>query len=192
MLIRLSLLGFEPSTKKSKTRVVQKNAAPLRRARPHHRAFRDWLELNRSRFTRPVELHDNPDGWATFSFVGIHRALSGGLTESGLCVSATYQGDCWDFLFDEDAYPRKVPGGYECSECLPAHKKLFASRAALWHDHLFERLLTWVNEELACATWLVLEATGDGSSWAVLAETKPDMCARNSEDRSVTIAIPLQ
>jgi len=163
MLIRLSL-GFEPSTKKSKTRVVQKNAAPLRRARPHHRAFRDWLDLNRSRFTHPVELHDNPGGWATFSFFGIHRALSGGLTESGLCVSATYQGDCWDFLFDEDAYPRKVPGGYECRECLPAHKKLFASRAALWHDHLFEPLLTWVNEELACATWLVLEATGDGSS----------------------------
>jgi len=93
--------------------------------------------------------------------------------------------------------PRRSSGvgsylGYECRECLPAQKKLFASRAALWHDYLFEPLLTWVNEELACATWLVLEATGDGSSWAVLSETKPDMCARISEDRSVTIAIPLR
>jgi hypothetical protein len=102
MLIRLSL-GCKSPRKKSKAPVLNKNTAPPRprRARPHHRAFRDWLDLNRSRFTHPVELHDNPGGWATFSFVGIHRALSGGLTESGLGVSATYQGDCWDFLFEE-------------------------------------------------------------------------------------------
>jgi hypothetical protein len=80
-----------------------------------------------------------------------------------------------------------------CRECLPEYKKLFVSREALWADHLFEALLNWVNEKLARAQWLVLHATPPEYSWALLAETKPESApAKDSEDRSVTIVIPLR
>jgi len=67
------------------------------------------------------------------------------------------------------------------------------SREALWADHLFETLLDWVNEKLARAQWLVLEAIPGEDSYALLAETKPEPAqAKDSEDRSVTIVIPLR
>jgi hypothetical protein len=83
--------------------LVEPIVTPPRRARPHHRAFHDWLDLNRSRFAHPVELHKKKPGhWADYSFAGIHPGIAGSLTESGLCVWAKYQGDCWDLLFDTD------------------------------------------------------------------------------------------
>ena len=192
MLIRLQL-GLTGDASESTKNPVEPILATPRRARPHHRAFRDWLELNRARFAHPVELHKKPGHWAEFSFAGIHPAISGSLTESGLRVSAKYQRDCWDFLFDNDAYPKKVREGYVCRECLPGYQKLFVSRAALWADHLFEALLNWVNETLARAHWLVLEGTPGEYSSAVLVDAKPEPApAKNPEDRSVTIVIPLR
>lgn len=191
MLIRLQL-GSTAANESTKN-LVEPIVSTRRRARPHHRAFRQWLDINRPRFAHPVELHEKPGIWAEFSFAGIHPAISGSLTESGLCVSAEYQGECWDLLFDNDAYPKKVPEGYVCRECLPEYKKLFVSREALWADHLFEALLTWVNEKLAPAQWLVLEGTPQEYSYARLAETKPEPApAKGPEDRSVSIVIPLR
>jgi hypothetical protein len=192
MLIRLQL-GLAADAKAGTKASVEPIVPPLRRARPHHRVFHDWLDGNRSRFAHPVELQKKPGQWGKYSFAGIHPAISGSLTESGLNVSAEYQGECWDLLFDVDAYPKKVPEGYVCRECLPGYQKLFVSRSDLWADHLFERLLNWVNEELSRAQWLVLEAIPPEYSWAHLAETRPELAqAKDSEDRSVTIVIPLR
>jgi hypothetical protein len=170
-------------------------AAPKRRPRTpsHHQAFRDWLKVNHSRFPIGIQLIDKPGEWLDFSFLGIHPSLSGSLTERGLCVIATYQGTCWDMLFDFDAYPKKVTGGYVCTECLPEYKKLFVDRPALWADHLFERLLTWVNDDLVPARWLVLEGEPETYSCARLAEVPPQlMPSPDASDRTVTLAIPLR
>jgi hypothetical protein len=170
-------------------------AAPKRpgRAPAHHRAFRDWLKTNHSRFAIAIQLIDKPGGWLDFSFVGIHPSLSGSLTERGLCVLATYQGTCWDMLFDFDAYPKRAAGGYLCSECLPEYKKLFVDRAALWADHLFERLLRWVNEELVPARWLVLEGEPESYSYARLTGEAPQlMSSPDASDRTVTLVISLR
>ncbi len=192
MLIRLQL-GSTSDAKESTKSAVEPVVTPARRAPPHHRAFRDWLELNRSRFAHPVQLRKRRGHWAEFSFAGVHPAISGSLTESGLSVFAKYQGDTWDILFDNDAYPKKVRQGYVCRECLPGYQKLFESRKALWAEHLFEALLKWVNEDLARAQWLVLQATPPEYSWALLAETKPEPAqAKDPEDRSVTLVIPLR
>jgi hypothetical protein len=192
MLIRMQLGSSVDENGSTKT-PVEPIAGTPRRARPHHRAFYAWLDLNRSRFSHSVGLHKKAGHWAEYSFAGIHPAITGSLTESGLCVSAKYQGECWDVLFDVDAYPKKVPAGYVCRECMPEHKKVFVSREALWADHLFETLLTWVNEKLARAQWLVLQATPPEYSYALLAETKPELApAKDPEDRSIIIVIPLQ
>jgi hypothetical protein len=80
-----------------------------------------------------------------------------------------------------------------CRECLPGYQKHFVSREALWADHLFEALLTWVNEKLAQAQWLVLEGIPGEYSTALLAETKPELAqAKGPEDRLVTLVIPLR
>jgi len=192
MRIRLQL-GSTADANESTKSLVEPIVTTPRRARPHHRAFRDWLDLNRSRFAHQVEFHKKAGHWADYSFAGIHPAISGTLTEFGLSVWAKYQGDCWDLLFDTDAYPKKVPEGYVCTQCLTEYKKLFVSREALWADHLFETLLEWVNEKLARAQWLVLEAIPGEYSYALLADTKPEPAqAEDSEDRSVTIVIPLR
>ena len=192
MLIRLQLGSTADASESTKT-PVEPVVTPARRALAHHRAFRDWLELNRSRFAYPVQLRKRRGHWVEYSFAGIHPAISGGLTASGLSVWAKYQGDTWDFLFDNDAYPKKVRQGYVCRECLPGYQKLFESRKALWAEHLLEALLKWVNEDLARAQWLVLQATPPEYSWALLAETKPEPAqAKDPEDRSVTLVIPLR
>jgi hypothetical protein len=192
MLIRLQL-GSTTDASESAKGLVEPTIIPRRKARPHHRAFHDWLELNRSRFAHPVQLRKRRGHWAEYSLAGVHPAISGSLTESGLSVWAKYQGDTWDFLFDNDAYPKKVRQGYVCRECLPGYQKLFECREALWAEHLFEALLNWVNETMARAHWLVLEGIPGEYSCARLAETKPELAAaKDPEDRLVTIVIPLR
>jgi hypothetical protein len=191
MLIKLALGSTSAPTDEEKPSIEP--TAIARRRRPHHRAFRQWLALNQERFAQSVQLQENPGEWLSFSFDGIHRAISGALTEDGLCIMATYQKEVWDWLFDDDAYPRRAPGGYVCAECLPGHQKLFVNREALWADHLFEALLKWVNETLACANWLVMEGSPGEYSYALLAESKPELRpATDAADRLVTLVLPLR
>jgi hypothetical protein len=66
-------------------------------------------------------------------------------------------------------------------------------RPALWADHLFERLLRWVNDELVSARWLVLEGEPESYSYAHLAGEAPKlMSSPDASDRTVTLVIPLR
>ena len=59
-------------------------------------------------------------------------------------------------LISLDASPRKNAEGYVCELCMTEQPQVFASRPALWQDHLFEPFLAWVNTALYPATGLVL------------------------------------
>jgi hypothetical protein len=56
--------------------------------------------------------------------------------------------------------PKRVPGGYVCTECDPATRATFPTCEALWVDELFEPFMTWVNEDLAPAKALYLYRYG--------------------------------
>jgi hypothetical protein len=75
-------------------------------------------------------------------------------------------------LLSLDAFPKRVPGGYVCTECDPAIRQTFPSREALLEDHLFEPFLEWVKENLAPADALHLYRAG-GMTAAKLTKGEP-------------------
>ena len=140
-------------------------------ARPRralHRAFACWLEANGARFAVPLHFTKRTDMVWSFAFTGVTDVLSGWINTFEVTVAAEWDGDAWDFILDLDASPVRVPGGFVCRICEPDKRVLFASRAALWADHLFEPFLAWVNDKLAVQPWLELIGTSDTSMTARL------------------------
>jgi len=84
-----------------------------------------------------------------------------------ISIAVDYDDFTWDLLGDFDVQEIRQPDGYVCGFCLPKFRKLYSTRKSLWINELFERLLKWVNEKLAPASWLVLSAQED-STWADL------------------------
>lgn len=141
--------------------------------RPIQRAFLNWLEENRPRFAVEIKLGRRTDTVQQFAFAGINSAISGILSTYEISVFVMRPGDCWDFLLDLDAEPKRVPGGYVCDLCPPESRSVFPNRPALWTDHLFEPFLEWVNESLAKAKWLALHGGPDYATWARLLPDDP-------------------
>jgi len=144
--------------------------APRRRI---HRAFVRWLKANRTRFRTPLRIFKRTDRLLCFSFDNVSHFLTGSLSTWEIIVEVQYENTSWDLIFVAEQSAQRVPGGYHCRLCLPEFKKLFPSREALWTEHLFEPLLTWVNEELSPAHWLVLEGQAKHSTAARLASDAP-------------------
>jgi hypothetical protein len=133
------------------------------------RAFLSWLEENRGRLALDITLGKRTDTLREFSFAGINPAISGALTTYEIMVFAIRDSHTWDILLDVEAEPKRVPGGgYVCDLCRPDARTVFADRATLWADHLFEGLLVWVNDNLAQAKWLALYGSPEQASWARL------------------------
>lgn len=132
------------------------------------RAFLTWLEENRPRFAIEIKLGRRTDDVQEFAFVGINSAISGVLTTWEIEVFASHEDECWDFLLDVDAEPKRVPGGYVCDLCPPESRPVFPNRPALWTTELFEPFLEWVNDSLAKAKWLALYGNPDYATWARL------------------------
>jgi hypothetical protein len=147
------------------------------------RAFFAWLIRNRKRLSFDLLIEGRTDTVVEFSFVGVNRAIAAVLTRDGITVSAEWEGDCWDFLMDQDSYPEHGPTGYFCSLCLhyfrethpgEAFTRIFPSQEAVWADDIFEPFLEWVNDDLAKATYLVLFGTPDYGTWAKLLDAPPE------------------
>jgi hypothetical protein len=133
------------------------------------RAFLSWLQDNRGRLALDIVLGKRTDTVQEFSFAGINGSISGQLTTWEIEVWVTYREDCWDLLFNVAAVPKRaLGGGYVCGLCPADARPVFADRQALWTDHLFEELLTWVNDSLATAKWLALFGSPEQASWARL------------------------
>ena len=144
-----------------------------------HREFLRWLKLNRARFAIDIALGKRTDEALEFSFVGINPAITGILSTRDVNVNvmfedADFDDGNWDTLIWLFHGAKPVPGGYICSECKPELKRVFADLVALWTDHLFEALLTWVNERLARGKWLILDGQVQAFTSAWLTPLRPD------------------
>jgi hypothetical protein len=140
------------------------------------RAFDCWYRANEGRFAIKLEFIRRTESCLTFGFQGVSRIIDSSLSYD-LSVHVTWDDTSWDMLLSLDAYPKRVPSGYVCTECDPAIRQTFPSREALWEEHLFEPFLEWVNENLAPADALHLYGAG-GMTTAKL--TKGE---RNRDDR---------
>lgn len=66
-----------------------------------------------------------------------------------------------------DCMPVPVPGGYRCAWCLE-FVSIWPTREALWREHLFEPLMSWVNDQLAPASHVLLFGRAGDATWAEL------------------------
>ena len=61
-----------------------------------------------------------------------------------------YSGECWDSMAWYDAKPLRQHGGVVCQLCdEESPSAVFASREALWTEHVFTPLLDWLDKMLA-------------------------------------------
>ena len=91
-----------------------------------------------------------------FGFACIDRRITVQLIRNDLSVlvrgpDASRNDECIDMLFSHDSSPKRVPGGFVCTQCDPKTRLTLPTREAIWEGNLFEPFLTWVNECLAPA-----------------------------------------
>jgi len=65
-------------------------------------------------------------------------------------------------------------GRYLCAQCDPASRTTFADMEALWADHFFEPVATWLREKLRPAEALAYYRS-EGATWAKLLELGDDI-----------------
>lgn len=140
-----------------RSEIVSQKSWPRRmKARPKiQRAFDRWYRASAARFAIKLEFIRRTDSCLTFGFQGVKRIIDVSLSYE-LSVHVTWEDTSWDMLLSLDAYPKRVPGGYVCTECDPATRQTFPNREALWEYDLFEPFLRWVNDILAQADGMQL------------------------------------
>ena len=138
------------------------------------RALIRWFQKNHSRFLLPIALEKINRKKVALMLTGYREYLSVHLNSWNLCVSANWNGICWDFLLELDVSPVATRHGYYC-KCCEKPSTIWPSLEALYQDHLFEPLLQWVNEELFNATQLLLYGSPGSSTWAALANAKDNL-----------------
>jgi hypothetical protein len=135
----------------------------------------------------PLRLVRRTDHWLELSFVEV-PVLSVSLLPHEINIAANLVGECWDFLLSFDAFPAKTAAGYICRECPSECQTVFASRDALWRDHLFEPLLDWINTKLAAADAIGFYGRAGHSTWARLLPAKAHS---GSGDPDILVDLPL-
>jgi hypothetical protein len=130
------------------------------------KAFRSFLVEKSSRLAVAICLGRRTDELWEFTFDGVNGAIRGALTAYEIEVMATFRREPWGLLLNLDAEPKRCAAGYVCAACNEEKRRTFASREALWADHLFEPLLEWVNETLGVAKWLALFGDPHFATWA--------------------------
>jgi hypothetical protein len=119
----------------------------------------------------PVHVRRSNPEITEFDFGSTSPVLVGSLITLGdLVVAAEWQGECWDFLFSEEVRAENTPNGVLCSLCeQQGQRRLFPTSEALWRDHLFLPLETWIRTKLAVADAVALYRTSNGGArWARL------------------------
>lgn len=100
--------------------------------------------------------------------------LHGCLRGYCLSVSAERHGECWDFIFDRDVVVVPTREGWQCRLC--PEPETFATRQALWVDHLFAPFAEWIRGPLARTKYVAFHRGGreGGITNAYLREEVPD------------------
>ncbi len=141
------------------------------------RCFAAWHDANTRRFLVPVRCGEPTPRSLRLDFpsLGLEENLYASLRDSEITVYASAEGEVWNLLVSLDLLvPKRVEGGWVCRHCVGGvpytgiTPRLYASREALWRDHLFEDFLAWVNTKLARADTLAFYRFGEGGTSAYL------------------------
>ena len=132
------------------------------------RCFVGWLETARPRLSIQPRVTRRCDRLLQMAFDGLTPAIGANLSRYDIDVWVEWHGVCWDFVFNEYIQVAGQRGAYVCGACLPEARTIYASREALWRDHLFEAFLAWINDILAPASALALYRSELGSTWGTL------------------------
>jgi hypothetical protein len=148
--------------------------------RPRRRwqsVFLRWYSDNQDRFVIKLELLKRTDTHLYIGFGEISRVITAMIRHNQIAIYAEWLGFCWDILREFETFPKKVSGGYTCSQCPEDNRPVFDSSDALRRAEVLEPFLEWVNGDLANAAAVSLSGTPDEASWARLvpkiADTKP-------------------
>lgn len=142
----------------------------IMRNRPFVRAFTEWfatVDLGDIMTFEPAKSRDAVE----ISFLVGGSALHGYAHAAGMSVSASWSGEVYDRLWDDDLVPVHEPYGWCCTLCSQAERAHFPTIEDLWADHLFAPLHEWVNGHLRPAVALEFYRNG-GVTWALLKQVK--------------------
>lgn len=138
-----------------------------------HRCFIEWLETARPRLAIQPRLTARKNGVLAFSFDGITEAINAGLSIGSLNICVYWNDDFWDYLYSEDISVGRRHGLYECLLCQPEQRTPYATREALWVEHVFEFFAEWINERLDPATHLAIYGIGGIRDARLVSDTTP-------------------
>ncbi|MFC3442163.1 hypothetical protein ACFOKF_13380 [Sphingobium rhizovicinum] len=145
-------------------------------------AFTSWLDavadVRDIMVVEPCADRDAVD----IKFVIGDGALHGYAHSAGISISALWDGECWDFLFDRDVVAECGSKGWFCTLCPTEERSFFPAIECLWEDHLFHPLRDWITTQLIPAKAIVLHGDG-GATWARLIEDD------NIDNQSVPIVL---
>ena len=151
------------------------------------RCFVGWLETARPRLSIQPRVTRRSDRVLQMAFDGLTPAIGANLSRYDIDVWVEWDGDCWDLVFNEYIQVAGRRGAYVCEACPQEARTTYASREALWRDHLFEAFLAWINDILAPASALALYRSDLGSTWVKLLRD-----GERSGDRLPDVVIPLR
>jgi len=173
----MSAVTMPPAEKKAKQkgpRFYRRDLLQAKFRRWFFRYFQNWYRENQHRFLMPLYLCRNQDrnlvlGIGDIPCQKMHICIiySSPSFQDG-SLNFYWNGENIDHIWWMDTCPQRSSMGYFCKACHDYGKDLlfFPSREALWEDHIFERMLKGVNEEIAGADRIELRAEEDGSSYA--------------------------
>jgi hypothetical protein len=137
------------------------------------RTFDQWIAKSCHRFRYPPRVVCVRKRYFELTFEGVAPELTCLITKSGMAMICIQdrQGEHWDIIWDFDVFPaRTASGEYFCSQC--KQPTYYPSRTVLWEDHVFERLLRWING-LPPDGWICLWGDPDAGATAAFLETDP-------------------
>ena len=133
------------------------------------RCFVDWLDAARPRLAVQPRVTERNDHLLRMTFEGLTPMVGANLSRYDIDVWVVWEdGTCWDLVYSEYIEVAGRRGAHVCKACPPDARTVYASREALWRDHLFELFLSWINNTLASASAMALYKSGLGSTSATL------------------------
>lgn len=146
------------------------------RARPRfQREFMAWFFEARRKFIAPLKITKRTKNSIELEFVNGQSLINVAVHTYEILVCLKWQGEpWWDGLKEFEAYPERTKNGYVCYMCDPTERETFSSREALWHDHLFQPFLEWVNNTLVRAPWIEVCGHAETYRYAELRVSLPE------------------
>lgn len=128
------------------------------------RIFRRWLDKNKSRFVFDLTFQMSKDNCFRIRLIGVTSVIYVHLGSAGISANAYINDECVDIIADFDSFPEATAEGYVCPLCTADVREPFPTLEQFWCRHIFDRFLSWVNNELASARWLNVVCTDGGGS----------------------------